>query len=83
MNVNQNNIIRFMTGLSKNSHISNTRRILKLLSINELNDYMKLIFIKNLKYSKICNDIHNYLLNQNYKNNTKVLLKNLSHYVLD
>jgi hypothetical protein len=75
MNVNQNNIIRFMTGLPKNSHISNTRRILKLLSINELNDYMKLIFIKNLKYSKICNDIFNYLLNQNYKNNTKSFIK--------
>ena len=52
MNVNQNNIIRYMTGLSKSSHVSNTRKILRILSIHELNDYMKLIFIKNLKNSR-------------------------------
>ena len=49
MNVNQNNIIRYMTGISK--HISNTRKILRILSINELNDYMKLIFVTNLRNS--------------------------------
>ena len=59
MNVNQNSIIRYMTGLSKKSHISNTRKVLRILSINELNDYMKLIFVKNLKNSKICSEIFN------------------------
>ena len=42
------NLIRYMTGLSKNSHITNTRKILKILSIDELNKYMKLIFFLNL-----------------------------------
>jgi hypothetical protein len=75
MNVNQNSIIRYMTGLSKKSHISNTRKVLRILSINELNDYMKLIFVKNLKNSKICSEIFNHLINNNYKKNTKSFIK--------
>jgi hypothetical protein len=34
LNVSQNNIIRYI-------HISNTRKILRILSINNLYDYMK------------------------------------------
>ena len=49
MNVSQNDIIRYMTGLSRNSHITKIRSILNFLSINELYIYMKLIFVKNLK----------------------------------
>jgi hypothetical protein len=49
MNFSQNSVIRFMTGLSKNSHISNTRKILRIMNIEELYIYMKLIFIKNLE----------------------------------
>ena len=41
-------------------------RVLSLFSIRELNVYMKLIFIKNLKNNAICNDIFNYLLS-NYE----------------
>ena len=48
MNISQSSLMRYMTGLSKNSHITNTRKILKILSIDELNKYMKLIFFLNL-----------------------------------
>jgi hypothetical protein len=75
MNVSQNNIIRYITGLSKNSHVSNTRRILKILSINELYSYMKLIFVKNLNNNNLCKKIFNYLLSSKYKNNTKSFIK--------
>jgi hypothetical protein len=34
MNISQNNLKRYMTGLSRNSHTSNTRKILKILSID-------------------------------------------------
>ena len=44
MNVSQNNPISYMTDLSSNCHISNTRKILKILSIEELFKYMKLFF---------------------------------------
>jgi hypothetical protein len=75
MNVSQNNIIRYITGLSKNSHVSNTRKILKILSINELYSYMKLIFVKNLINNNLCKKIFNYLLLSKYKNNTKSFIK--------
>ena len=75
LNIRQNNIIRYMTGLSKNSHISNTRMILKILSINELYIYMKLIFVKNLKNNSICQRIFNNLLNVKHKDNTKSFIK--------
>ncbi len=45
MNISQNNLIRYMTGLSRNSHVLNTRKVLKILSIDELFKYMKLIFV--------------------------------------
>ena len=48
LNIDQNALIRYMTGLSRNSHISNSLRILKLFNIFQLNTYMKLIFVKNL-----------------------------------
>ena len=66
-----------MTGLSKSSHVSNTRKILRILSIHELNDYMKLIFIKNLKNSRICSEIFIYLINNNYSTNTKSIIKEI------
>ena len=75
MNLSQNNLIRYMTGLSKNSHISNTRKILRILSIDELYRYMKLIFVKNLRNSNICVNMFNQLLNSNYKKNTKSFIK--------
>jgi len=75
MNISQNNIIRYMTGLSRNSHISNTRKILKLLSIDELSSYMKLTFVKNLINNNLCIKFFDYLLNTNYKNNTKSFIK--------
>jgi hypothetical protein len=77
LNVNQNNIIRYMTGLSKHSHISNTRKVLKILSINELNDYMKLIFVKNLKNNKICTEIFNHLIHNNFKKNSKSFIREI------
>jgi hypothetical protein len=63
MNLQQNNIVRYMTGLSKKCHISDVLIILKLLNIDQLNTYMKLIFVKNLKNNVMCNYIFNYLLN--------------------
>ena len=79
MNVNQNNIIRYMTGISKHSHISSTRKILRILNINELNDYMKLIFVKNLRNCKICYEIFNHLFGNNYKKNTKSFIKEIDN----
>jgi hypothetical protein len=79
MNLSQNSIIRFMTGLSKNSHISNTRKILKIMNIEELYIYMKLIFIKNLKNNSICLKIFNHLLIIKYKKNTKSFIKDFKN----
>ena len=36
LNIGQNDIVRYITGLSRNSHISNTLKILKLFNINDL-----------------------------------------------
>ena len=57
LNIAQNDIVRYITGLSRNSHISNTLKILKLFHIHDLYYYMKLIFIKNLKSNFVCNYI--------------------------
>jgi hypothetical protein len=67
LNIDQNALIRYMTGLSRNSHISNSLRILKLFNIFDLYTYMKLIFVKNLHSNSICKYIFNYLLTQNQK----------------
>jgi hypothetical protein len=67
LNTDQNSLIRYMTGLSRNSHISNSLRILKLFNIFELYTYMKLIFVKNLHSNSICKYIFNYLLTQHQK----------------
>ena len=75
MNLCQNNIIRFITGLSKNSHVSNTRNILKIMNIQDLYKYMKLIFIKNVKNNSISNGIFRHILSSNFKNNTKSFIK--------
>ena len=53
LNIAQNDLVRYMTGLSRNSHISETLKILKLFNINELYKYMKFIFVKNLKLNLI------------------------------
>ena len=75
-NIAQNDIVRYITGLSRNSHISNTLKILKLFNTNDLYYYMKLIFVKNLKSNFISNYIFNYLLtSSNYKNNTLSSIK--------
>jgi hypothetical protein len=67
INIEQNNIFRYITGLSRNSHISDTLRILRVFNIFELYNYMKLIFVKNLKSNFICNSIFNHLLLVNHK----------------
>jgi hypothetical protein len=36
LNISQNDLVRYMTGLSRNSHISEILKILKLFNINEL-----------------------------------------------
>ncbi len=36
LHIAQNDLVRYMTGLSRNSHISATLKILKLFNINEL-----------------------------------------------
>ena len=64
-----------MTGLSKYSHISNTRKTLRILSIDELFVYMKLVFIKNLKNNIICERIFNHLLVLKYKKNSKSFIR--------
>jgi hypothetical protein len=75
INIGQNDIVRYITGLSRNSHISNTLKILKLFSINDLYYYMKLIFVKNLKSNYLCTSIFKYLLISNYKTNTLSFIK--------
>ena len=59
MNLSQNCIIRYFTGLSKNSHISNVLKILKIFNIKDLYLYMKLVFIKNLR---IIQSVYVYLI---------------------
>ncbi len=75
LNVNQNDLIRYMTGLSRNRHITTTSKLLKNFNINDLYFYMKLIFVKNLKNNSICYRIFNYLLYSDYKNNTCSFIK--------
>ena len=75
LNINQNNIIRYFTGLSRNSHISNVTKILKLFNMKDLYFYMKLVFIKNLKNNSICTRIFDYLLISNYRSNTISFIK--------
>jgi hypothetical protein len=75
MNIGQNNAIRYMAGLSRYCHISNTRKILKILSIGDLFKYMKLIFVKNLSNNKLCQNIFNTLLITNHKNNSISFIK--------
>jgi hypothetical protein len=66
-----------MTGLSKYSHISKVRKVLKLLTIEDLNIYMKLSFVKNIKNSNICNNIFLYKLNniKDYKPRSNCFIK--------
>ena len=77
LNIQQNNIVRYMTGLSKNSHISGVLKILKLFNIEELYYYMKLIFIKNLKNNIICKKIFDRIrvAKYNSKDSTKSFIK--------
>ena len=70
INIGQNDIVRYITGLSRKSHISNTLKIFKLFNINDPYYYMKLIFVKNLKSNFICNYIFNTLLISNYRPKT-------------
>jgi hypothetical protein len=81
INLSQNTIVRYMTGLSKNSHISDVLKILKIYNIHELYLYMKLIFVKNLKNNFICKKIFEYLLISNYKDksSTKSFIKDFKN----
>ena len=79
LNMKQNNIIRYMTGLSKNSHVSGTRNILKIMNIVDLRKYMKLIFVKNVKNNDICYNIFKPMLNLTLKNNTKSFMKDFEN----
>jgi hypothetical protein len=40
---------------------------------------MKLIFVKNFKNSKICSEIFNHLIHNNYKKNTKSFIKEVDN----
>ena len=60
-----------MTGHSKNSHVSGTRYVLKIMNIDDLYKYMKLIFVKNVKNNDICYNIFQYMLHSTLKNNIK------------
>jgi hypothetical protein len=75
LNISHNDLIRYMTGLSRNSHISNTLKILKLFNISELYISVKLIFVKNLKSNFICTSIFNYLLFENQKSSSFSFMK--------
>jgi hypothetical protein len=75
LNISQNNIIRYFTGLSRNSHITTLTKILKLFNISDMYFYRKLVFIKNLKYNTICSRIFDCLLISNYKSNTMSFIK--------
>jgi hypothetical protein len=68
LNLNQNTIVRYMTGLSKHSHVSIVLKALKLFSFQELYHYMKFIFVKNLKNNNICSKIFEYLQTSSYRN---------------
>ena len=68
-----------MTGLSKNSHISNVLKLLKLFKITELYHYMKFIFVKNLKNNQICNKIFEYLRTAKYKDSTQSFIKDFNN----
>ena len=75
LNIEQNDLIRYMTGLSRHSHISSTLKILKLFNIFELYTYMKLIFVKNLKSNHICKTIFNHLLLCKHKSTSLSFMK--------
>ena len=81
INLSQNTIVRYMAGLSKNSHISDELKILKIFNMHELYLYMKLIFVKNLKNNFICKKIFEYLLIANYKDksSTKSFIKDFKN----
>jgi hypothetical protein len=81
LNLNQNNIVRYMTGLSKYSHVSIVLKALKLFSFQELYHYMKFIFVKNLKNNNICSKIFEYLQTSSYRNRpgTKSFIKNFKN----
>jgi len=68
-----------MTGLSKNCHFSGTRNILKIMNIDDLCKYMKLIFVKNLKNNDIWYNIFKHMLNSTLKNNTKSFMKDFEN----
>jgi hypothetical protein len=84
LNLNQNTIVRYMTGLSKHSHVSIVLKALKLFSFQELYHYMKFIFVKNLKNNNICSKIFEYLQTSSYRNrpDTKSFIKDFKNACL-
>ena len=79
LNLIQNSIVRYMTGLAKNSHISDILIFLKLLNINQLNMYMKIIFLKNIKHSVTCLYILNFLIKKPPKKSSLSFFNSAKH----
>jgi site-specific recombinase XerD len=78
MNMSQNNTItRYKTDLSKNINVVNARNILKIMNIDDLCKYTKLIFEKNLKNKIIfvTFKIFNHMFKTNFKNNANSFIK--------
>ena len=66
LNRNQNNLIRYMFGLHRYTHMSDLLTVLNVFDIENLIIFRKLTFIKHLKNNFICYSIfHNLLLNLN------------------
>ena len=62
INLSQNSIIRYIVGLAKICHMTDLLKVLELFDVRELNVYMKLVFIKNLKNNNLCKEIFNLLI---------------------
>ena len=61
INIGQNSILKFFLGLNKSCHTSEVLSQLKIFNIYQLNIYMKIIFLKNLKHSKISLQIYEHI----------------------
>jgi len=61
LDVAQNNMIRQFIGLERNCHMSEIRKILKIMDINTLYLKSKLSFISTIKHNELSLGIFNYL----------------------
>jgi hypothetical protein len=62
LDIMQNNIVRYMIGISNKCHISQVLTTLKIFNIQELNNYMKLNFIANTMNSTVCKKMFTYVM---------------------